>query len=246
MKKKLTFITLLFACIVSSCKDNPVRVLILSGNNNHDWQETTPMLEKILTRKENFTVYITEKPDTINASMLKQYDVVVSNWNAYPELTRLWNSEAKQALLEFVKRGGGYVCIHAASATHYDWPPYLEITGGRWGDKTHHGAIDNCAVQIINQEHPITKGLHNFTIRDELWVDLECSPAVEVLCAAQAEEYKNTPEKLEPVAMITRYGKGRGYYFVLGHDTSTMSHPDWQTLLIRGTGWVAGKTRLSN
>ena len=127
------------------------------------------------------------------------------------------------------------MCIHGASATHYDWPPFLKITGGRWGDETYHGPISECRVQIINKEHPITKGLQDFTIRDELWVNLECCPDDEALCAVQLDG--NT--KYEPVILITQYGKGRGFYHVLGHDTAAMMNPNWQTLLIRGTKWAA-------
>jgi len=239
MKITIKFVSLFLACILNSCRDNSVKILIFSGNNNHDCQNTTPLIREILSCEENFTVDITERPDTINVSMLKLYNVIVSNWNMYPKMDHLWKNETKQSLVDFISRGGGFVCIHGTSATHYDWPPYLEITGGRWGDKTHHGVIDDCTVQVVNQEHPITMGLHDFIIRDELWIDLECCPMAEVLCAVQAEEYKNTPGKLEPVVMITRYGKGRGYYLVLGHDTSVMAHPDWQNLLVRGTEWAA-------
>jgi len=243
--KKFSIIQLLitlncfFLLLLSGCSDKPVRILILSGNNNHDWQQTTPLIRETIMRNMNCTIDITERPDTIHALMLKSYDVIVSNWNAWPELNGLWNPDAKQAFEDFMKKGGGFVCVHGASATHYDWPPYLEIAGGRWGDKTHHGPIDDCTVLIVNNDHPITKGLHPFTIRDELWVDLECSPSVEVLCAVQADEYKNTPGKLEPVALITLYGKGRGFYLALGHDTVAMTNPGWQNLLIRGVQWTA-------
>jgi type 1 glutamine amidotransferase len=246
IKAKIVFVFWLVVLMLSCCSDKPVRILILSGNNNHDWQNTTPLIRETLLGNLNCKVDITERPDTMNVLMLKSFDVIVSNWNAWPELNGLWNPEAKQAFEDFIKQGGGFVCIHAASATHYDWPPYLEIAGGRWGDKTHHGLISDCVVRIVNQEHPITKGMSTFTIRDELWVDIECSPSVEVLCAVQAEEYAHTPGKLEPVALITQYGKGRGFYLALGHDTFAMSNPGWQNLLVRGAQWAAKREVLSS
>jgi len=236
--KRISIIVMI-VCTLGSCSDNTVNVLILSGSNNHEWQSTTPLIREILLGNGQFTVDVTERPDTISTSMLRNYDVIVSNWNAYPAQHNLWNPKTKQAIEDFVNQGGGFVCIHGASATHYDWPAYIEIVGGTWGDNTSHGPVSECTVQIIQPDHPITKGLQNFTIRDELWVDLACSPSIEVLCAAQSEKHKDTPGKLEPVVIITRYGKGRGFYHVLGHDISAMSHPDWKTLLIRGTKWAA-------
>ena len=243
IKGKFQIVVVCILLLLSCCSDKPLRILILSGNNNHDWQNTTPLIRETLMRNLNCKIDITERPDTLHDSMLKSYDVLVSNWNAWPELNHLWNPAAKQALENFMMQGGGFVCVHAASATHYDWPPYLKIVGGRWGDKTHHGPIADCAVQIANKEHPITKGMDAFTIRDELWVDIECSPSAEVLCAVQAEEYKHTNGKLEPVALITRYGKGRGFYLALGHDTAAMANLGWKNLLIRGTQWAAKRDK---
>jgi type 1 glutamine amidotransferase len=220
---------------------SPAKVLLLSGSNNHEWQATTPFIQNIYALDGQFTVDVTNRPDTLNTRMLAAYQVILSNWNAFPEPAGLWNPEAKQALQKFIRKGGGFVCIHAASATHYDWPEYLQITGGRWGNKTHHGPIGHFNVHVNNPKHPITKGIQDFEIRDELWVDLECDPAAEILCVAQAAEYTDMPDKSEPVALVTRYGKGRGFYLVLGHDIHAMTNADWQNLLLRGTQWVAKK-----
>jgi len=240
MKKTSVFMVMFFAAtVLISCGNEPARLLILSGQNNHRWQETTPLIREILTRNGTFTVDITERPDTMTAAMFKSYDVIVSNQNTYPEQASTWGTATKQAFLDFMSRGGGFVCIHSASYAHYDWPPFLEICGARWGEKTHHGPISDFTVQIINRNHPITKGIQDFPIRDELWVDMECHPSMEVLCAVQTDEYKHTPGKREPVVLTTRYGKGRGYYLVLGHDATVMAHPDWQKLLLQGTAWAA-------
>jgi type 1 glutamine amidotransferase len=237
----LAFI-LLVTHLCGSHAASPVKILILSGSNNHEWQATTPFIQDILNNNSLFTADFTNRPDTISTKMLNAYQVILSNWNAFPEQSGgLWNPEAKSALLNFIRKGGGFVCIHAASATHYDWPEYLQITGGRWGDKTHHGPIRPFKVHINNSKHPITKGMPDFEIKDELWVDLECDPAAEILCVAQAAEYAGTPDKLEPIVLVTHYGKGRGFYLVLGHDTRAMANADWQNLLLRGIRWTAKK-----
>jgi type 1 glutamine amidotransferase len=239
MKRSMPFIFLLGLACLCGCAVAPIKILLLSGSNNHEWQATTPFIEGVYASDGRFTVDVTNRPDTLNARMLAAYQVVVSNWNAFPEQTIVWSQETRQALQDFISKGGGFVCIHAASATHYDWPAYLQLTGGRWGDKTHHGPIHTFQVQVTNPNHPITKGMKDFEIRDELWVDLECDPAAEVLCVAHAAEYADTPDKSEPVALVTQLGKGRGFYLVLGHDTKAMSDTAWQTLLLRGTKWTA-------
>ncbi|GHV62380.1 hypothetical protein FACS1894195_4230 [Bacteroidia bacterium] len=245
MKVSLKIASIVLLCGVNSLSNGAEKlasrpkILILSGSNNHDWQATTPFIQQVYARDGQFTVDVTNRPDTIHPRMLAAYQAVVSNWNDFPKQSELWNPTAKQALQDFIHQGGGFVCIHAASATHYDWPAYLQITGGRWGDKTHHGNIHSFNVQISNPTHPITKGMQPFVITDELWEDIECDPDAEIICTARAEEYADNPDKLEPVALVTHYGKGRGFYLVLGHDIPAMSSNHWQTLLLRGTNWVA-------
>lgn len=63
----------------------PVHVLILSGQNNHDWRETSPLLKEILTSSGNCVVDVTEAPEKMTMQSLERYDVLVSNLSAYGE-----------------------------------------------------------------------------------------------------------------------------------------------------------------
>jgi hypothetical protein len=95
-----------------------LRVLILSGLNNHDWRSTTPVIKKLFTDCARFgTVDATEDPAGLNTAALARYDVLVSNWTPYPETRRSWRPETEAAFLDFVRKGGGFVVIHAAACT---------------------------------------------------------------------------------------------------------------------------------
>lgn len=234
-------LSLLTGCISST---QPIRILLLSGNNNHEWTSTTPYIKNIYEQSGKFSVDVTEKPENMDEEMLSGYDVIVSNWNAFPKQHDLWNEDTKKAFLSFIEQGGGFVAIHAASAAHYDWPEYLKVTGGTWGSKTHHGPQSTFEVIVLNSSHPITKGMKNFKIHDELWVDLLVHEDAKILAYAHAEEYAGEPDKTEPLLLITETGERRGFYHVLGHDTAAMASPEWQLLLLRGTEWAAtGKVK---
>lgn len=101
-----------------------------------------------------FIVETTERPDTLNASVLKNYLVIASNWNAFPESNRQWGEVAEKALVEFVNKGGCFVLFHSASAAHYDWPEYQQLVGDTWGKNTHHGQIASFEVKIQDSKHP--------------------------------------------------------------------------------------------
>src|SRR5690554_1846311 len=96
----------------SSCslpEDKPIEVLILSGSNNHDWKNTTPFLSRIFSESNLFSVENTEKPDTLKSSDLANFDVVVSNWNSWPENDLRWPGSTEKALLSFIRKRGGFV-----------------------------------------------------------------------------------------------------------------------------------------
>jgi type 1 glutamine amidotransferase len=216
-----------------------IKVLLISGKNNHEWQKTSPAFRQILEEKEFFKVDITERPDTLNASVLKNYQVIASNWNAFPESARQWGEVAEKAIVDFVNRGGGFVLFHSASAAHYDWPEYQQMVGATWGKNTHHGQISPFEVKIQITKHPVTKGMSNFVITDELWVEMDQQPGNEVLCSAFAPSSNKGRDRDEPVLICRNQGKGRCFYLVLGHDVAAMQNLGWKTLMQRGTEWAA-------
>jgi len=237
----LLFIVLLFPFSgISGQKGNsPIQVLLISGKNNHEWQKTSPAFRQILEEKGFFKVDITERPDTLKMSDLKKYEVIASNWNAFPESTRQWGEVAEKAILDFVNRGGGFVLFHSASAAHYDWPEYQQMVGATWGKNTRHGQIAPFQVKIQNTKHPVTKGMSNFVITDELWVEMDQQPGIEVLCSAFAPSSNKGRDQDEPVLICRKQGKGRCFYLVLGHDVAAMQNSGWKTLMQRGTEWAA-------
>ena len=62
----------------------PMKVLLLSGKNNHGWQETTPALVKIYEGCSRFDVDVLQQPETMTTESLAGYDVIVSNWTNFP------------------------------------------------------------------------------------------------------------------------------------------------------------------
>lgn len=104
------------------CAAEPaLRVLIFSGQNNHNWRETTPRLKSILESGGRFTVDVTEHPERCDAVMFGKYDVLLSNWNTFgePAVTN-WPAATRVAFLDFVCSGKGFVSVHAGSSSFYD------------------------------------------------------------------------------------------------------------------------------
>jgi type 1 glutamine amidotransferase len=217
-----------------------INILILSGRNNHEWQQTTPFLERMFSQTGIFKTEITNQPDTLKLADFEKFDVVLSNWNSWPENDLRWPAETENALLQFIKNGGGFVTFHSSTSAFYKWPEFQEISTGAWiMDATNHGKPSKTRVEISNIKHPVTQGVKDFEIFDELWINAAKNNKFEVLGTAINEELSKIGVESQPAIMVTEYGKGRVFHTILGHDLVAMQTESFQKLMLRGTEWAA-------
>jgi len=220
----------------------PVRVLILSGQNNHDWKSTTPVLKSILESGGLFRVDILEDLSRLTGLMLAPYDLVLSNWNAFgldPAGTG-WSEEKKQAYLDFVRRGKGHVVVHAGGSSFPGWKDYGRLVLAAWKDgQTNHGPRHEFPVRIDEPDHPITSGLEPFKTTDELWMKPGLDGSLSILASSFAAPGKGGTGTWEPAVLAGRFGEGRTVALLLGHDAETMANSGFRTLLRRSVEWAA-------
>ncbi len=267
----LTCSTLAYAQDAKTEKAEKLKVLILDGQNNHNWKATTPVLKAALESCGLFTVDVATTGKTTEgfAPVFKNYNVVVSNYNG-----QRWPKETEAAFLDYVKNGGGFVCVHAANNSFGDWEEYNKIIGlGGWGGRSEkhgpyvtyrdgkifrdmakggggsHGSQHDFVVTIRDTEHPITKGLPTewLHVKDELYDRLR-GPAENMTVLATSFSDKKTGGRgeHEPMMMVLEYGKGRCYHTPMGHDDKSMRCAGFIYTLQRGTEWAAtGKVTLT-
>ena len=229
--------------LVSAASAAPLRVLILSGLNNHAWKLTTPVIKDAFANCARFGVVdVTETPGKLDAAAFAKYDVIVSNWTPYPDTQRQWPPETEKAFLDFMNNGGGFVVLHAAACTFQVWPEFQQIIALTWkeGD-TSHTAYSPLQVKVEDAKHPIVKDLKDFYTTDELYQNMvQVFPQdLHVVCKAFSAKDKNGTGKFEPVLVWTQIGKGRGVNLVLGHDAPAMQNLGFKTLLLRSAEWAA-------
>ena len=95
-----------------------------------------------------------------------------------------------------------------------------------------HNARSVFDAKIANTSHPITKGMKDFKIFDELYSKLQGDTEVEVLVSA----YSDFSEKTEPLVFVLPYGKGRSVHNALGHDFKAILNPSMQQLISQRRG----------
>ena len=241
-----------------------LQVLIVTGQNGHNWKGTTPILRKILEDTTKFEVRVTEEFRGAGPETLAPYDLVVLNYFEGGRPERRFGERADNALLDFVKNGKGLVVYHFSMAAFDGWTEYEKMSAGNWRPNNgHHSALHSYVVDIKDTEHPITKGLKlSFPQpNDELYGNLRWQPAGSYHLLASAyddhELYKasrtdaRAPQKLEgpgdnePMLWTVDYGKGRVFTTALGHDVEQVQTPAFMTTFARGAEWAAtGKVTL--
>ncbi|WP_299554064.1 ThuA domain-containing protein [Seonamhaeicola sp.] len=226
-----------FSCVKKD--EGKLRLIVLTGTNNHDWKATTKQLKTMYNESGRFEVHVTESPDTLGYNDFKKFDVVLSNWNPWPENKVDWPDTTKQGLMKYIESGGGFVLFHAASAAFYDWKEFHELIGGTWFGRTRHGKITDHEVIIDDKDHPITKGLSNFRIKDELWVEMKLQDSVNILASSFSKKDNNGRDMMEPVMFWNLKGTGRCFYNVLGHNVEALENEHWKKIMLRGTEWAA-------
>lgn len=247
----LVTVTMAFALVFPIHGDDkaPVKVLIITGDHGHKWQETTPFLKEVLA-KAGMKVGVTEAPaKDLTPDNLAKYDVLLLNYkdtkNGGPD-TR-WSEDNKKAFTDAVKGGKGLLVYHHASSafvggSEFD-KEFERIIAGGWRKQGNHGKRHVFTVTIRKADHPITKGMPSEFrhANDELYQNSVMLPGSVVLATAFSDKSidpKNSG-KDEPVVWVARYGKGRVCENVLGHDVTAMKSDGFQKLLIRGVEWCA-------
>ena len=242
----LIIVTGLFIFLSACKKETAYKTLIITGQNNHMWESSSPVLKQLLDQTGMFNAEImvtpgkdgdmsTFKPD------FSKFKLVVLDYNGDS-----WSEKTNSAFIDYVSNGGGVVVYHAADNSFPGWKEYNEMIGlGGWGNRTEkdgpyvyyrrnqlvtdtsagvggsHGKRREFLVTTRITDHPITKGLPSRWLHgnDELYSQLR-GPAknMEILATAFADSAQGGGTmRDEPMLMTISYGKGRIFHTAMGH-----------------------------
>ena len=181
-----------------------------------------------------FTVVATEDPSAL-ATQLPAVRAVVFLSTSGEVLT----PEAREGLQRFVASGGGFVGVHGATTTEYDWPWYGELVGARFD---RHPALQPGEVRIEDHDHPATAHLgERWAVTDE-WYDFRSNPRgrVRVLASADESSYEGGGMGADhPLVWCHDHLGGRAFYTALGHAPEAFADPAFRRHLLGATAWAA-------
>ena len=246
IKYLMRFLLVAVLPVIYACNEpEPIRALIVSGQNNHNWKVSHRAIKQILDNSGMFISDVVLTPPA-GGDMSRfnpnfdDYDVVVLDYNG-----DRWGEKVDEAFLKYVQKGGGIIVYHAADNAFAGWDEFNEIIAlGGWegrdeksgpycyikdgkmvldsspGRGGSHGRQREYPMHCRNAEHPITKDLPDNWLhaQDEMY-DFMRGPAniKDLLYSGMSDAATGGSGREEPLVFTVDYGKARIFHIMLGH-----------------------------
>ena len=245
---RLVFVAVsLMALLPGASAQDTAKVLLIAGQNNHNWRKSNPFLDHILGSHEQIDCAIDNAPSKkadddawqLWNPRFADYDVVVLNYNG-----QHWPEPIKQRFVHYIRGGGNAIVLHAANNAFTGWDEYEEMVGLLWrspdygnaiylrddgkeirlppgqGGSMGHGRIFDWVMTTRDHANPVTKGLprHWKHAHDELYHG-QRGPAknVHVLLTAYSDPKHGGTGRHEPIVWWVPFGRGKVITNVMGH-----------------------------
>ncbi|MBO0939557.1 ThuA domain-containing protein [Fibrella sp. HMF5335] len=221
-------------------------VLVFSKTNGfrHESIEPGVVALKTLGAQRGWTVVGTENGAFFNDDYLQKFKVVVWLSTTGDVLT----PDQQAAFERFIERGGGYVGIHAACDTEYDWLWYDQLLGTHFRDHSLFPHTPEATLTIEDKTHPSTTGLPATWRHADEWYNFRKNPRtvpnIHVLLNVDEKTYDVGETKGmggdHPISWTHNVGQGRMFYTALGHTAETFTEKNALQHIEGGIVWAGG------
>ena len=190
---------------------------------------------RTLGDKHGFKIYHTEEASFINSKTLKQFHTVIF-LNTTGDIL---NNEQQMHFEHYIQAGGGWVGIHSATDTEYDWVWYGQLAGAYFNG---HPKIQVADLIVTDQTHTITKNLKNIWSRKDEWYNFKyVNHNVNILINIDEGSYEGgTNGEYHPISWYHSYDGGRAFYTAMGHTKESYKEKLFLEHILAGIQWTMG------
>jgi cytochrome c len=216
------------SCASTAPEEGDFQVLLFTRTAafRHDAIEPAVAAIQGVARSAGASAEATDDPRVFNAADLARYEVVVFLMTTGDVL----GDEQQNALMGFVRQGGGFVGVHSATDTEYDWPWYGQLVGAYFAGHPSDPGVRSGRLLVATASHPATNGLPATWVRSDEWYDFrDVQGGLTSLLDIDETSYKTAAERPapqpRPISWIRRFEGGRSFYTALGHTAESWSEP---------------------
>jgi cytochrome c len=225
----------------ASCQESQEkRVLVFSKTAGFRHESIGAGIQAIqkLGAENGFRVDTTENAARFTEDSLKKYSAVI-----FLNTTQDVLDYRQQADFErYIQSGGGFVGIHAAADTEYEWPWYNKLVGGYFQSHPNNPNVRKAVVEVINKDHGASEMLPDRWERTDEWYNYkQLNPDVTVLARLDKTSYEGSEHEGDhPIAWYQAFDGGRAFYTGGGHTAESFSEPLFLEHLLGGINYAIG------
>jgi len=236
MKRFASLLILSILILVSiSASAKKLNILIVTGGHDFDRQSFFEMFDSF----QDISYTELKHPE---ANLLlgtidpKTFDAVV-----FYDMPKSISEAEKESYFKLLKLGKGLVFLHHSLCSYQQWNKYRDIVGGKYHEEKNTPQTSTYqhdvtfTVKIASSENPVTKGIKDFEILDEVYGNTEVLPDVTPLLMA------SHPQSSKIIGWTHNVENSRIVYIQSGHDKNAWFNPNYQILVKQAIAFVAMK-----
>ncbi|MEM1122127.1 MAG: ThuA domain-containing protein, partial [Bacteroidota bacterium] len=244
MLRKLFYTFTILAVIIglNACSKPVPKILVFSktAGFRHGSIESGQKAIMQLGQENGFVVDTTENAEFFKEKKLKEYAAVV-----FLNTTGDILDAPQQSHFErYIQAGGGFVGVHAATDTEYDWPWYNKLVGAYFAG---HPKVQQATLNCLNHDHPSTAFLDDtWSHKDEWYNFKDFNPDIKVLLEVDESSYEGGKNgDKHPMSWYHEYDGGRVFYTGMGHTNETFQDATFLKHLLGGIEYAMTKAPLN-
>ncbi|HWI93969.1 MAG TPA: ThuA domain-containing protein [Flavisolibacter sp.] len=247
MKTSFLFIVIIMLGFFPSAHaQKQFKALIVTNTNgwHHESIHYGVVALKELATRNFFDAEVFQDPESFNDSFLKQFQVIIF-LNTTGDI---FNAEQQKVMERFIQSGKGFVGVHSASDTEYDWDWYNKLVGRMFYI---HPVIQTAKLQILDNSFPGMQGFGQGNLWTDEWYQFGEEKVKDLHYILGVDETTYNPKadwgakkgegmgKSHPLAWYHNYDGGRSFYTALGHLPTNFSNEAFLNHLYAGILWAA-------
>ncbi len=239
---RLIAVSILLSMIATGCGFNssPAKILVFSKTAGYRHESIAAGKTALLHLgvEKNIQVDTTEDASVFTTSKLREYAAIV-----FLNTTQDCLDEHQQIeMMRYIQAGGGFVGIHAAADTEYDWPWYGGLVGAYFNGHPNNPNVRDAIVERVAHEHPACQHLPEKWHRTDEWYNYrDIQPDLHILLNLDEDSYEGgTNGANHPIAWYHEYDGGRAFYTGGGHTNETFSEEPFMQHLWEGIRYAMG------